>query len=117
MQDKFSVLKLAKAGTSRSILLSALTSSWELDDAMLARCEVTMYRRAKMQIGAFKNLLKDGTISFLEEPYCVIYRSCTPASLRNYKEVQISYRASPLGNFALVQPVLVYTHMKEHDYE
>jgi hypothetical protein len=97
-------IALAKSGYSLQEVLAALTNRWDLSIDEQRAYKVHTYYVRRWKATYVRNGIDDGIITHDGIPYCVIYRSCTPASLKNVDEVKISFRAGDYGNFALVQP-------------
>lgn len=108
-------ITLAKAGYSLQEVLAALTNKWDLSPEELAAYKVHNYYMRRWDAKYVRSGIDDGIITHDGIPYCVIYRSCTPASLRTVAEVKVSFRAGDYGNFALVQPATFKqdTHREE----
>jgi len=104
---KHSALSLAKRGLSKQRLLHLLTNKWELTSEEQKLCSITHYFMCTYPTHIIRLDIRDGCITDNDIQYCVIYRSCTPASLRTVTTVRISFRASGNGNFALIQPVTI----------
>jgi hypothetical protein len=93
-------------GLNKQHILSVLTNCWELDSEDIIEFGLTNYVLHTYPASYIRAMIKDGLLTLDGRDYSVIYRSCGPATLKNYKEGRISYRAHPLGNFAIIQPVL-----------
>jgi hypothetical protein len=106
-------LTLAKRCISKQHLLSILTNSWELRAETITHYGVTNYVLHTHPTSYIKAAMKDGLITLDGIDYCVIYRSCSPSTLTKCAECRISYRAHPIGNFAIIQPLLYSTTERE----
>jgi len=105
-----SALTLAKQGLSKSKVLSMLTNEWDLTTSQQKLLDIHEYYVRRWEASYIRNIIRDGLITHETVTYAVIYRSCTPASLRLAAEVKCSFRASGNGNFVLIQPI---TNSKE----
>jgi len=101
-------LQLAKEGIGKQELLSVLTNTWEISPYLQKRLGIGNYFLRKWDADFVREEIQDGTIYYMDTPYCVIYRSCSPGTLKNHLELRISFRESDIGNFAIIQPVLEY---------
>ncbi len=111
--NKFkSALTVAKEGNNKAAQLQLLTNSWELTQEQKDVLGITSYFILQWEGKYVKDSICDGIIYYPENvehdvdiPYCVIYRSCSPANVFKNPQVRLSFRASPIGNFVLIQPV------------
>ncbi len=116
--NKFkSALTVAKEGNSKAAQLQLLTNSWELTQEQKDMLGITSYFILQWEGKYVKDNICDGIIYYPDNsysrllqpvediPYCVIYRSCSPANVFKNPQVRLSFRASPIGNFVLIQPV------------
>jgi len=101
-------LQLAKEGIGKQELLSTLTNCWEISPYLQARLGIDIYFLRRWNSNYVREEIQDGIITYEHDDYCVIYRSCSPATLKNHLQLNISFRQHEIGNFALIQPVLEY---------
>jgi len=102
---KSQALELAKRGISKQELLSALINIWELTPGTCEGYKITTFLR-KWEVSYVLRTIKEGCITYEDIDYSVVYRSCSPASLRKHTECKLSFRCASVGNFVLIQPVL-----------
>jgi len=103
-----SALDCAKSGLDRSKLLSYATNSWSLGLIARDTLKITSYFTRRWHGNHLRAIINEGTIHDVESDklYAVIYRNCTPSQAFNATDVMISFRATCVGNFALVSPSL-----------
>lgn len=104
IQDTLSALHIACTGANKAELLTKLTNNWELTDVEREELYVSSYYIKCWEGSYLRNRIHDGLIVEDNISYCVIYRSCTPANIFKAITVKLSFRASALGNFVLIQP-------------
>ena len=109
MADSFT---LAKRGYTKSSALALLTGEWNLTTRQQELLDIHQYYVRKWETSWVRNTIRDGLLTHEGISYAVIYRSCTPASLRGTVEVKCSFRASGNGNFVLVQPTITVANTK-----
>lgn len=98
-------LELAKKGFSKSAALALLTNEWDLTTTQQSMLDIHEYYVRRWEAKYVRSLIREGMLTHEAVTYAVIYRSCTPASLRHVTEVKCSFRASGNGNFVLIQPI------------
>lgn len=98
-------LALAKEGLNKQELLSLLINKWEIPDHEQEHYGIISYLR-QWDSSYVRESIHEGTIGHTGYTYCVVYRSCSPATLKNYKRLNVSFREAAIGNFAIIQPVL-----------
>ena len=103
---QLSALSLAKSNMCKSSLLSIVTNEWELTDRHMDELSLSHYFIKIWEGSHLRSSLQDGTLHDIESnvSYAVIYRGCTPAIAFKSYRVIISFRATNVGCFALVQP-------------
>jgi hypothetical protein len=108
---RYDSLSLAQRGINKAEVVQLLSQAWELKLMQLIQCEVTHYHIKQWSGHYFASQLHDGcitiqeTLSGTKQPtsYQVIYSRTNAATVRNSMQVLCSFRASPYGNFVLVQ--------------
>lgn len=95
---------MARNGYNTQEVMAVMTNAWDITEETRRKYRIHIYYVRKWGCGFVRNEIHDGIITHDGIPYCVIYRSCTPASLKQAKYVHVSFRAGDFGNFALIQP-------------
>jgi hypothetical protein len=98
-------LELAKSGLSKSKVLAILTNDWNINYTLHRPLDIHEYYVRRWESSYVRELIRDGMITHEAVTYAVIYRSCTPSSMKHHLEMKCSFRASGNGNFVLIQPV------------
>lgn len=99
-----SALELAKSGENKNKLLALLTNSWELLSCDKLKLGITNYYLLQWSGQYLKDNIHDGLLVDDDITYCVIYRGCTPSQAFKSPQVRVSFRASSVGNVAIIQP-------------
>lgn len=101
-----SALTVAKHGKDKAALLSILTNVWELTQEQMDDIGLLEYYLRKWSGQYLRDSIHQGTLTDDTNTYAVIYRNCTPAIAFNSSQVRVSFRASRIGCFAIVQPAI-----------
>lgn len=97
---------LNKFGITRNQIASLLINFWHYPDQY--RNTLDQYFVRHWEGSHFDKMIKDGTLVQGENSYLVVYQNCTPFSVKNSKQVKLSFR-KPLPDLGLQAYVLVKT--------
>ena len=104
--EAFTLLSLCAKGLDKSILHFLLTAKWELSVQELTLLQSKHYHIKQWKGSYLLGRVNDGCILEDATRYVIIWRGCTPSQAYKSEQVTMSYRASPFGNFVLVQPIM-----------
>lgn len=93
-----------KFGITRNQVASLLINFWHYPDQY--RNTLDQYFVRHWEGSHFDKMIKDGTLIQNENSYLVVYQNCTPFSVKNSKQVKLSFR-KPNPEFGLQAYVLV----------
>jgi hypothetical protein len=99
-------LHLQGFNKSKRVHMYELINNWELYNVNEGKTVPLLYSYFLLywQGSYLKRTIKDGTIRDLADiPYIVVWYNCKPHEAFRAEQVAISFRASAIGNFALVK--------------
>jgi uncharacterized protein YqkB len=109
--QSYDTLSCANRGIDRAAIIDMLKGRWEIPLINLIHAEVTNYYLRQWSGYYLHQQLHDGCITQQETfsgrkiavTYNIIYQGCTALEAKQHPQVLCSFRASPYGNYVLVQ--------------